>query len=123
MGQGVSRRLLSVVWTGVKNGDTPKWVVLGGPVGFRLRRASIASTLGRRYPWEQGAGTACGVLALDDDDSEVKGLTEHAWRMLYDREVRYACRMPGYRREETPHVVRYVSLHDDKGFILWSNPE
>jgi GNAT superfamily N-acetyltransferase len=29
--------------------------------------------------------------------------------------------MPGYRREETPHVVRYVSLHDDKGFILWSN--
>ncbi len=43
------------------------------------------------------------------------------WRALYDQQLRYGYHTPGYRREVTPYLVRYVSLWEEKGYVLWSN--
>lgn len=43
------------------------------------------------------------------------------WRALYDQQLRQGYSMPGYRREITSHLVRYVSLWGEKGYVLWSN--
>lgn len=40
---------------------------------------------------------------------------------LYDTELRRGLHSPGYRREETEHVVRHVSMHGERGFIIHSD--
>ena len=40
---------------------------------------------------------------------------------LFDKELRRNLKTPGYRREETEHVIRHVSLHGERGFIIQSN--
>lgn len=40
---------------------------------------------------------------------------------LFDKELRRNLHSPGYRREETEHVIRHVSLHGERGFIIHSN--
>jgi GNAT superfamily N-acetyltransferase len=40
--------------------------------------------------------------------------------LLFDTELRRNLQSPGYRREETEHVVRHVSMHDERGFIIHS---
>ena len=60
-------------------------------------------------------------ISVGDPNDGGGTMTELEWRELYNRQLRYAARMPGYRREETPFLVRYVSLHGDKGYVLWSN--
>lgn len=49
-------------------------------------------------------------------------MTMLEWRARYDQQLRYGYNMPGYRREVTRHLVRYVSLWGEKGYVLWSNP-
>lgn len=41
--------------------------------------------------------------------------------LLFDKELRRNLHSPGYQREETEHVVRHVSLHNERGFIIHSN--
>lgn len=48
-------------------------------------------------------------------------MTVLEFRTLYDQQLRYSAGMLGFRREQTPFVVRYVSLQQNKGFVLWSN--
>ena len=40
---------------------------------------------------------------------------------LFDKELRRNLHSPGYRREETEHIVRHVSMHGERGFIISSN--
>lgn len=49
-------------------------------------------------------------------------MTMLEWRARYDQQLRYGYNMLGYRREVTRHLVRYVSLGGEKGYVLWSNP-
>ncbi|MCG7345399.1 GNAT family N-acetyltransferase [Sporosarcina sp. ACRSL] len=42
-------------------------------------------------------------------------------RLLFDKELRQNLHSPGYRREETEHVVRHVSMHGERGFVIHSN--
>lgn len=41
--------------------------------------------------------------------------------LCFDKELRRNLHSPGYRREETEHVVRHVSIHGERGFIIHSN--
>src|SRR3954468_18934061 len=41
--------------------------------------------------------------------------------ILFDKELRKNLYSPGYRRVESEHVVRHVSLHGEMGFIISSN--
>ncbi|WP_252503022.1 GNAT family N-acetyltransferase [Sporosarcina sp. Marseille-Q4943] len=38
--------------------------------------------------------------------------------LLFDKELRKNLHTPGYRREVTEHVIRHVSLHGERGFII-----
>lgn len=40
---------------------------------------------------------------------------------LFDRELRRNWHSPGFRREETEHVIRHVSMHGERGFIIASD--
>ncbi|MFD1206316.1 MULTISPECIES: GNAT family N-acetyltransferase [Sporosarcina] len=40
---------------------------------------------------------------------------------LFHKELRQELQSQGYRREETEHVVRHVSLHGERGFIIASH--
>jgi GNAT superfamily N-acetyltransferase len=41
--------------------------------------------------------------------------------LLFDKELRKNLQISGFRREETKHVIRHVSLHGERGFIISSN--
>ncbi len=41
--------------------------------------------------------------------------------LLFDKELRRELQSPGYQREETEYLVRHVSMHGDRGFIIHSN--
>ncbi|WP_270180922.1 GNAT family N-acetyltransferase [Alkalihalobacillus sp. CinArs1] len=49
-------------------------------------------------------------------------MQKHELKALFDEEMRKNVTPPGFRREETDHVIRHVSVHQDEhGFIIFSN--
>lgn len=48
-------------------------------------------------------------------------MDKQEWIAIFHKELRQEAVTPGFRREETEHVIRHISKFNESGFILSSN--